>query len=418
VFNLPYFALQCSLPQKNLELSMLNFNLTTSALFPVIDGHSTALRKATLLRLAVASLTIIGLDASYAQSRYLAIPVAVGSGEGINNHGDICGTLSANNHAFLYKWGRLTDLGVFKFPFPQQSYSSRGFSVNDSDAVAGRISSFSRGGTSRRDSFLYVDGEMFDIAPGSNDGGFSSSVGGNNNRGEVVGSYDAGGTITNPPALPGAATARAFLYRNGQLYDVGTLGGLFSVGSGINNAGQIVGNSTVVIGKSEAFAFLFSNGRMQVIGGAKAGNFAPWAINDNGWITGTLTNTPVTIKPSNDINRNPTDGYAALYVNGNLSSLGTLSGYTGSQGLSINNSGTIIGALTTPDSSVTGVSGVFIYSGGRMYDLNKLVFGPWTILSVGHINDAGEIAATGSWAGSTVTYALILIPVPFSGLLR
>lgn len=157
MLDLPCFALQCSLPQKKPGAFHAQFQFDQSALFPVIDG--TALRKATLLGLAVASLTMLGLDASYAQSRYLAIPVAVGSGEGINNHGDICGTLSANNHAFLYKWGRVTDLGVFKFPFPQQSYSSRGFSVNDSDAVAGRI--FSRGGTSRRDSFLYVDGDIF-----------------------------------------------------------------------------------------------------------------------------------------------------------------------------------------------------------------------------------------------------------------
>ena len=45
-----------------------------------------------------------------------------------------------------------------------------------------------------------------------------------------------------------------------------------------------------------------------------------------------------------------------------------------------------------------------------MYDLNTLVDGGWKITEVGQINDAGQIAATGTKPGSAVTYALLLTP--------
>jgi hypothetical protein len=150
---------------------------------------------------------------------------------------------------------------------------------------------------------------------------------------------------------------------------------------------------------------------MQVIGGAQTVNFTPVAINDNGWITGTLA-PPETQSPANGgDSADPTvpdpsnPGFAVLYVGGQLTNLGTLARFTGSEGVSINNSGTIIGELTggpTP--------GAFIYTGGRMFNLNHLVEGGWKITDVGHINDAGQIAATGTMPGSAVTYALLLAP--------
>jgi probable HAF family extracellular repeat protein len=188
------------------------------------------------------------------------------------------------------------------------------------------------------------------------------------------------------------------------------------LGYGINNAGQIVGVSTVVEGIPEPWeAYLYSNGRMNVIGGAQAGYFTPWAINDNGWITGTITSSPTNFFPPEDIANQSPFGQAVLYVNGRILSLGTLAGFTGSsQGISINNSGTIVGNLS--GFIANEFAGAFVYSGGRMYNLNDLVERGWNILSVGHINDAGQIAATGTRPGSTVTYALLV--TPYLGLLK
>jgi hypothetical protein len=65
-----------------------------------------------------------------------------------------------------------------------------------------------------------------------------------------------------------------------------------------------------------------------------------------------------------------------------------------------------------------GVTGAFVYFNGRMYDLNTLLeTGGWKITGVGQINDAGQIAATGTYGGQTITYALLLTPVPVRGQL-
>jgi hypothetical protein len=53
--------------------------------------------------------------------------------------------------------------------------------------------------------------------------------------------------------------------------------------------------------------------------------------------------------------------------------------------------------------------GAFIYD-GRMHNFDDLVDGGWKITALGHINDAGQIAATGVRPGSTLTYALLLAP--------
>src|SRR5450432_3225823 len=71
---------------------------------------------------AALGLTMSALSAP-AQSEYRVTPVVPGNGAGINNQGDIVGTLSANQHAFLYKNGKLTDLGVFSDPKNPPNYT-------------------------------------------------------------------------------------------------------------------------------------------------------------------------------------------------------------------------------------------------------------------------------------------------------
>jgi chitinase len=399
------------LPERALQYSLSGNTYTMFKFTLIALGSFAHPRNAILLPTAATILILAGLQTAQAQPEYRVTVIAQGFGNGINSQGDVCGTLSSNNHAFLYKKGRLTDLGALAVS-PNSSNSSFGYEVNDSDVVVGHLFDVSGGGDFAEDSFLDKNGKMVVIATGSGDGGFGSEVGGINNAGEVVGTRDAGGSTTaTPPVVPlDAATPRAFFYRNGQLFDVGTLGGDWSYGLGINNAGQIVGISDTKAGPFHWEAFLYSNGRMRVIGGAQTVNFTPVAINDNGWITGTLA-PPVTQSPANGGDgADPTvpdpsnPGFAVLYIGGQLINLGTLAHFTGSEGVSINNSGTIIGELTGP------TPGAFIYMFGRMFNLNQLVEGGWNITDVGHINDAGQIAATGTMPGSTVTYALLLAP--------
>jgi probable HAF family extracellular repeat protein len=366
--------------------------------------------------IAAASL-MIGLDSAQAELKYRVTPIALGYGEGINNKGDVVGILSGNNHAFLYKKGVTTDLGITASPS----------AVNNSEAVVGDfVNGYLDGFIPKFDAFLWQKGTMADIAQGTGDGGFAASATAINNPGDATGSYDAGPVFHIPSRSYGAP--RAFLYRGGRFTDIGTLGGFFSVAGGINNAGQIVGiaSSTASLADTDQSweAYLYTNGRMQAIGGAQSGNFIPWAINDNGWITGTLSRTPTFLYTYNgEFAEPPLDPIgtytAVLYINGRIKSLGTIPSHetspslTSSAGISINNNGVVVGNYITNTSSDPEGRGGFVYRDGRMYNLDDLV-GGWKIVSVAHINDAGQIAATGTPDGSTATYALLLTPSQFA----
>jgi hypothetical protein len=99
--------------------------------------------------------------------------------------------------------------------------------------------------------------------------------------------------------------------------------------------------------------------------------------------------------------------------------LGTLPGFLGSEGVSINNSGIVVGNFfgnifspaRPPYEAYTYVGAVaaFLYD-GKMHNLSDLVDGNWEITAVGHINDAGQMAATGVRPGSAITYALLVTP--------
>ena len=72
----------------------------------------------------------------------------------------------------------------------------------------------------------------------------------------------------------------AFVWSNGTMTDLGTLGGNFSEGVAINSSGEVVGTSETSTGAEDGF--LWSNGTMTDLGS----NFSPAAINDSGVIVG------------------------------------------------------------------------------------------------------------------------------------
>jgi probable HAF family extracellular repeat protein len=89
-----------------------------------------------------------------------------------------------------------------------------------------------------------------------------------NNSGQVVGMSDTRG-----------GQDHAFLWRDGTMTDLGTLGSQFSQAQGINDSGVIVGYS--------ADAFRYSSGTMSNLGdlpGASLG--VAYGINNNGQIVG------------------------------------------------------------------------------------------------------------------------------------
>ena len=193
-----------------------------------------------------------------------------------------------------------------------------------------------------------------------------------NNLGQVVGNTDI---------YPFYVGSYAFLYSNGQITNLGTLGGAESGATGINDAVQVTGHSVVCDPYCGEHAFLYSNGQMKDLGAGfgSIGN----AINNLGQVTGQAAFG------------------AFLYSNGQIQDLGTLPGTHLSSGHGINNLGQVVG-----DSDAI----PFLYSNGQMYNLYDLIDPALhlTFLLPKAINDQGQIIANYYQSG----YLLTPVPEP------
>jgi probable HAF family extracellular repeat protein len=87
--------------------------------------------------------------------------------------------------------------------------------------------------------------------------------------------------------------------------------------------------------------------------------------------------------------------------------LGSLGG-SGSWGLAINNSGTVVGFATTRRNEYHAFVST---NGARMQDLNRLIPSNtgWVLVEAHGINDVGQIAGSGTIRGQT--HAFLLTPV-------
>jgi probable HAF family extracellular repeat protein len=194
-------------------------------------------------------------------------------------------------HAFLYD-GRMHDLGTGG---GGAEGSSCALAVNDLGVAAGRSSS--------GDLVVWSGSSVVPI-------GVKGTVGGINDANVVVGSANTdGGTrafVYSRGALtmiggdaPGEATAvnlrgqvvgtlsgRAFLYSNGALRDLGTLGG-FSSAKGLDDFGRVVGMSTDANGTP--YPFLWTNGSMQALPGPSGSGAID--IDDLGLVIGSAEGT-------------------------------------------------------------------------------------------------------------------------------
>jgi len=241
-----------------------------------------------------------------------------------------------------------------------------------------------------------------------------------NDAGQVV------GYATNA-----AGAQRAFLWQNGAMSDLGTIGGSASVANALNNVGQVVGYSRISSGNFTTEAFLWQNGVMTNLG---VGTATPNEINDSGQVVGTRNSTShgfiwqngvVTDigdfggggSTANDINNNglvvgaaltsqsgPVIGplyHAYLWQNGVMTDVGVLPGMEESGASAINSSGQIVGSSDTLDPETYEVtSKSFLYSGGVMTALPV----PSTESYAGDINDSGQVVGTMRAGGGSSNY--------------
>jgi probable HAF family extracellular repeat protein len=302
-------------------------------------------------RAAAWAAVILGLAASAAPSfstaavpRFTVVDLGTLGGPGsyataVSDTGFVVGCsdmMPEGVHAFIYFQGAMRDLGSAS----DDGGNSCALAVNDAGTAAGRagngdLVAWSGGSVTRLGvkgnvgaindagaivgshpdgartvAFLYQAGKLMDIG----DPAVSSEATAINAQGEVVGASDG----------------RAFLFRDGALRDLGTLGGGSSVAKGINDRGEVVGMASDEHGIPGAFLFdgtlralpgaqdsaaVDINDRAEIIGSAE-GSFGyivvrdaltrldalpevrarglhrvePAAINNRGWIVGTAVN--------------------------------------------------------------------------------------------------------------------------------
>ncbi|MGA8574211.1 MAG: hypothetical protein WB609_00795 [Candidatus Cybelea sp.] len=167
---------------------------------------------------------------------------------------------------------------------------------------------------------LWHHGEIHDL--GTLGGTFSASTG-VNDLGAVAGVAE--NTVYDPnPFIPGTTQSRAFLWKDGHMRDLGTLGGTDAFGQDINNRGQVAGFSYT--GKTQGSIsvvdpFLWSpsryGGHMVDLGGFGGTFGAVNALNDRGEAVG-FSNL------AGDQTAHP-----FLWRDGKLINLGTLGGSFG-----------------------------------------------------------------------------------------
>ncbi|HET6383440.1 MAG TPA: hypothetical protein VFJ58_08630, partial [Armatimonadota bacterium] len=204
----------------------------------------------------------------------------IAPGRSLNNRGEVVGTATNGSwlpHVVIIRGGEAVDTGVLGY----------GYGIDDESRVVGlsRVN---------HHAFLYDRGKTIDLGTL---GGVGSAAYQINQRGQIVGTAElptgqrhafpqSGGETREHPTAPVRPTAHAFLYSDGKMHDLGTLGGRISSGCAINDRGWVAGLSYLSDGALRAF--LFRNGKMEGLDDLAGMEYCfPYGINSAGTIAGT-----------------------------------------------------------------------------------------------------------------------------------
>lgn len=171
-------------------------------------------------------------------------------------------------------------------------------------------------------------------------GGPTSDAYAVNALGHLVGDSDLAappGQAT-PTPIPGAPALRhAFLWRNGVMTDLGTLGGSTSTTTAINDQDHVAGGAQTQDGKLHAF--LWRDGTMTDLGTLGGDQSQAIGINNDDQISGLSTTAP-----GQELGGPGT--HAFFWENGTMTDLGTFGGeFSRANGL--NEAGQVVGGADT-----------------------------------------------------------------------
>lgn len=216
-----------------------------------------------------------------------------------------------------------------------------------------------------------------------------------NNKGHVLGWLDT--FYQDEPDRPPRKTRKSFLWREGQFTEIAAADSGKFQAYGLNDLGQVVGRATSPDGEHGFHAWLWHDGQLTALG-TLGGYSIPQAINASGQIVGVS-------QSDEDGEENPVHGF--LWENGTMINLDGTSEVQESRPLAINRHGQIVGQSNTEDDQTYG----FLWHDGQMHNLNELVApgSNWDITEAVSINDLCQIACNAQSDG--VSHALLLTPL-------
>lgn len=268
-------------------------------------------------------------------------------------------------HALRWRDGQTTDLGALS---PSDNNCSISQAINDHGDMAGNSENGVIDpvvGLIEMRAVLWMNGKIIDLGTfgGNHSGAFSI-----NNKREIAGF--ALNTVADPFSLfdlgifgsSNGTQTRAFIWRNGKMQDLGTLGGPDAFAGLVNEGGQVAGqsytNSTPnpTTGIPTVDPFLWEDGRMIDLGSLGGTLGGPSAMNSRGQVVGS----------SNLPGDNFAHGF--LWDGSVLRDLGTFGGDT-SEADSVNDIGEVVGVADFPGDQL---HDAFLWKNGVMTDLGNL----------------------------------------------
>lgn len=184
-----------------------------------------------------------GIDRAYFSNGVASGAIGVvnedfGAGQGINSLGHMVGSAAETISGRGFAWfSDLMNPGE-ALPLPDLRYWSAANAINDSDVIAGEMTT-----TQGTDAVVWDDNGVNVVA----------------NRGSAY-AINETGYVTGRYMGYGGAFFHAFLHDGTSTVDLGTLGGDASFGYGISDAGMVVGWSQFIAGDNLIAATLWENG--------------------------------------------------------------------------------------------------------------------------------------------------------------
>jgi probable HAF family extracellular repeat protein len=298
---------------------------------------------------------------------------------GVSQNGEVDPILGIGvGHAVVWRGHDLTDLGTLG------GYQSFAVSLNDVgeivslSTVDGPIDPYSFLGQSIH-AFFWRNGVKQDVGTLGGPDTFPSFS--YRLPGAVVGSSF---TTSTPNPTTGLPTLHPFLWRDGHMHDLGTLGGTLCCQAVVvaNSRGQVAGDSAFA-GDLQSHPFVWDRDRLIDLGTLGGDNGGAHDINESGDVAGYA-----------DLPGSQTHD-AFLWRHGVMTDLGSLGGASAAN--AVNSQDQVVGHSRidqTPDR----IRAFLWENGGPMVNLNDLIppNSPLLLLDAVNINERGEIAGLGA----------------------